>query len=88
MLCRYMYRDIAGLDHPVYQADTEDFKKFFRRCQRYTKNFIVEIEDGERKGEIWIWQRDIYEFNKKIKRSGNGWSLARAAGNYEHHIGN
>ena len=73
MICRYSWLDFKNQHHPVYlsnsgtpgfQADTEDFKKLFRKCQHEWRACIVWLANGD----VWIWQ------NKKCVLRG-GWQL-------------
>lgn len=72
MLCDYSYRTNDNKIIDVYQVDTEDFKKFFKKILKddFVQSIVVKIKHSDF-NQWYIWQRPIY--SKKIKKFVGGW---------------
>lgn len=73
MLCDYSYRTNDNKIIDVYQVDTEDFKKFFKKILKddYVQAIVVRLDYHEYYHH-YIWQRPIY--SQKIKKFVGGWN--------------
>lgn len=67
MLCKYSYVTFDNKEFGEFQADTEDFKKFWRREHSNIRCACVKTEnDG-----WWIFYRGIKPKWEKCKRGPN-----------------
>lgn len=75
MLCDYSYQMNNNKILGRFQAEIEDFKKFFRKVKDDTevRSIVVEIYNSKTTSEFWIWQRPIY--SQKIKKFVGGWQF-------------
>lgn len=67
MICKYSYVTKDFVEHGEFQADTEDFKDFWRRERSNIRCACVKTEhDG-----WWIFYRGMKPKWEKVKRGDN-----------------